>query len=573
MLIIYSALSSILLLFTIENIIYNGDNTIDAKNLFSKSFIISQLSNFLIMFLLSMGLANLTKSLLATHFLLFIVFAIIGVLNYQMLYYRNEYLKPIDLKLFSESKEISKSIEVKVPTAIYINTFCNILYMGLLFFMEDKFSYSYVYLLSFIALGVFIYIIQSDDFCIKKLHIKIDKFSDFNDFKNNGFIFTFIRNLNTFKLKTPKDYTQGISKELLEDIETSEPNKKPNIIVIMNESFFNVNEIKDLELSSNPLEHFEHIIQNYTNGSVISPVIGGGTCQPEYEMLTGNSVIFTYKYKIAFLEFFKDIKKRTVSIASVLKKQNYSSVFIHPFRKEFYNRNNAYTSFGFEKIIDIKDFDNPYKPRSFVSDMDCYKKLINEFENKSDEKPFFSMVVTMQNHPGYLDGQKFDKHNISVLNDSINSDEKTMLENYVNLLKESDNAIKFLTDYFQNKEDTVILFFGDHQTTKNIGFSSITKRSELELSKTPFFIWDNYYLEKTNYNYVSSFYLTPILFNSIDFKSDKYFNYLYEKLSYFKAFNTGFVIDANDNYINKKDINPELKELFKELELIQFDRL
>ncbi len=573
MLIIYTIFSSILLLFTIENIIYNGDNTIELKNVFTTYFIMASLSNILIIFITSLFISTIAKSLLVSHLVLFLIFSIIGVLNYQLLYYRKEYFKPIDIKLFKESIEISENIEIKIPKSIYINTFCNLLFMLIIFFMQKNFIYKYSYLVLTPFLILFIIMIQSDDFCIKKLHVKIDKYSDFNDFKNNGFVFTFLRNLSTLKLKNPKGFKTNISKEILKDVKTMAPVKNPNIVIIMNESFFDVNEIKDLKLSKNPLETFENIKEKYTSGHVISPVIGGGTCQPEYEMLTGNSVIFTYKYKIAFLEFFKDVKKRTLSIASVLKKSNYSSVFIHPYRKEFYNRKNVYNSLGFEKIIDIKSFDNPFKPRDFISDMDCYKKLIHEFEHKNEEKPFFSMVVTMQNHPGYLNGQKFDKHNISVLNDSINNDEKTMLDNYVNLLKESDNAIKFLTEYFEDKDDTVILFFGDHQTTENIGFSSVAKRNELELSRTPFFIWDNMGLPKTDYQDISSFYLTPILFKSIGFEQDKFFNYLYSRLSYFKAFNTSFIIDSNNNFIHKKDMSAELKKILEELELVQFDRL
>ncbi len=569
MLVLYCLLSSLILLLTTENITYDSNR--DILKAVQKSPI-AHLSNVFIIFSTNIVFANIFKNLMVSHLILFAIFSFVGMLNYQMLYYRREYLKPIDLKLFKETVEISENLDWKIPKTLYFHIFLNIVFVVILFISRNLFDYSLLYLL-FMPIGLgFKYLIQNDDFCIKTLKIDLDKYSDFGDFQNNGFLFSFFRNIKTFSLKPPKNYKKNISKELLKDTDTQNVSNTPNIIIIMNESFFNVNEVKGLNLSKNPLPTFDSIKANCTNGNIISPVIGGGTCQPEYEMLTGNSVVFTYKYKIAFLEFFKDAKKKATSVVSVLKDLGYSSRFIHPYRKGFYNRLTAYNSLGFEKIIDIEDFSNPYCPREFISDLDCYKKVVDEYENRDIEKPFFSMIVTMQNHPGYLSGEKFDKHDIKVLN-NVSVDEKTMLENYVNLLKESDDAIKYIIDYFNDKENTVILFFGDHQPTENIGFSSISERSDLELSRTPFFIWNNYGLSKKAYGDIGSFYLSAILLDHINIKSDKYFNYLYEQLNTFTAFNTSFVIDKDNNYINRSDISIEVKETLKKLELVQFDRI
>ncbi len=572
MLVLYCIISSLLLLITLENTIYN-------KNTILKSFknnFIAYLCNLFIIFSINIYFSIVFRNLFVRHMVLFIIFAFIGVLNYQMLYYRKEYFKPIDLKLFKESIEISENIEIKIPKTLYLYVIINIIFSIFLFITKINLVLSIkspVFIATMILFIAFLFFIQSEDFCNKVLKIKIDKYSDFGDFKNNGFLFSFFRNLHTFKLKEPDGYKSNMSYKMLHNVLTSKPEKKPNIIIIMNESFFNVNEVQDLHLSKNPLPTFDKIIEDFTNGNVISPVIGGGTCQPEYEMLTGNSVIFTYKYKIAFLEFFKYIKKRSKSIISVLNDLDYSNRFIHPYRKEFYNRLNAYTCLGIDKIIDIKNFENAYCPRDFVSDKDCYNKVINEYENRDTNKPFFSIVVTMQNHPGYLKGEKFFKHNINVLNGNISVDEKTMLENYVNLLKESDDAIEYITNYFSDKEDTVIMFFGDHQPTENIGFSSISNRNDLELSRTPFFIWDNYGLDKKDYGDVGSFYLSAILLDHINIKSDEYFNYLFEQLPKVKSFNTSFIIDGENNYINRKNVSIDIKETLSKLELLQFDRL
>lgn len=566
--IIMIILCCISLFFILENIIHN------TKMRALKMLIRNPLAflyNVLTMFFLYSIIFLLLNNIVLSYLALSIISISLGLLNYQLQFYRNEFFKPLDIKLFKESMEISENIEFKIPKSMYNSVAILITYVLILILNNNIIFYRINIIIPIFI--IFLLLIQNDNFCQKILHIKIDNFSDFADYENNGFMFTFLRNLHTFKLQIPKGYRKGISKEKLKNIKTTNPSKKPNIIIIMNESFFNINEISALKLSKNPLETFEEIKSTFTNGNVISPVIGGGTCQPEYEMLTGNSVFFTNKFKIAFLEFFKSTNENISGLPKILKDLSYSSLFIHPYKKQFYNREKAYTSLGFDKILDIKNFTTKNCPRVFVSDLDCYKLCINEFEKKDADTPFFSVIVTMQNHPGYLSGEKYNKHDINVLNTNISSDEKTMLENYVNLLKESDDAIKYFTDFFADKDDTTILFFGDHQPSDNIGFSTITKRNELELSRTPFFIWNNFGLPKKDYNDISSCYLSPILLNEVDIKTDKYFNYLYEKLKVLKAFNTGFVINSDNVYIKRENCSDEILSLLQEFELIQFDRI
>ncbi len=525
-------------------------------------------NTFLICLLISF-VSTLTQKVLYAYFVVATIFIVIAIINHQLMYFRSEYLKPVDIKLFSESRDISQSLEFIEPKSLtYIVA---ILFFSSIFlqFTVPLKIYSYtIYVFVFFAI-----LLQFKFIREKVFRIKSYEYSDFDDYKNNGFLLSFIIRIGRLKKNKPKNYKKDISNVFLQHIPIKNVFKKPNIIIIMNESFFDINSVPQLDLSYNPLPNLQNISKNYTSGNIISPMIGGGTCQPEFEMLTGNSVLFTNKYKIAFIEYFKKQVKYFDSIAWTLRKLSYSCTFIHPYDKKFYNRDKAYTSLGFEKIIDIKSFENSFYPRNFVSDKDCYDKLIDEYENKIAKKPFFSVVVTMQNHPGYLDGKVYDEHGLEVLTDNVTKKEKTMLGNYANLLKESDDAIKYITDYFQDKENTIILFFGDHQPSNNIGFSRVAERSDLELSLTPYFIWDNYGLPKRDYGNISPFYLTPILLDIADIKSDKYFNYLYNKLNIIKALNTGFVIDKDDNYIKRENSPKEIEEFLEELHLIQHDRI
>lgn len=558
-------ISSFSLVYTLETSIYD-----DSKRIITW-FKTRKLPIFYNTFVVICFMVLLTKllhnELAFAYLLLSVIFIILSLVNFQMLFYRNELLKPTDLKLIKESKDVSEHLEIKTPNILPRNIIINLVFFILLFSFSINLSIAYT--LAF--LSVFCLSLQDDITFEKYLRLKTDKYSDFNDYKTNGFLVTFLAKLKTLTLEKPLGYKKGISNEVLKDVETSSPTKTPNIIIVMNESFFDINTVENLELSRNPLENFSKLQAEFSNGNVISPVIGGGTCQPEYEMLTGKSVFFTGKFKIAFLEFFKKGKKN--GIAKVLKDLSYSTTFIHPYKKSFYNREKVYTSLEFDKILDIESFTNSYKPRSFISDEDCYSKSIEEFEKRDKNKPFFNVIVTMQNHPGYLDGKQYDEHDIVVLNENIVDDEKIMLENYANLLKESDNAFNDYINYFKDKEDTVIMMFGDHQPTEKIGFSTLPYRSSLELSKTPFIIWNNFNLDVYNYKDINPCFLSPILLNSLDIKTDKYFNYMYENLFTIKAFNTEFVIDGNNFYIDRKKADKKILDKLNEMELVQFDLL
>lgn len=564
----YIFIYSFIVLFVFEALI---EDDVFASFKFFKSNVLCYIYNFILVFLLIGSLSFITNDITNAYIGVSIVFIIVGVINHQMRFYRNEYIKPIDLTLFNESKDISRKLEFVQPKLLI-----NLIVFTIAIFLISKiwgFNDNYKNIDILILLAIFFVTLQIDGICDKILRIKRNKFSDFQDYKSNGFLLAFIMDFRMFGKNTPSGYRAGISDVLLREEVTHDVYKKPNIIIIMNESFFDINKVSSLDLSYNPISNFEEISKNYTSGSTISPMIGGGTCQPEFEMLTGNSVIFTNKFKVAFIDFFKRKYNYFDSIAWTLRKLLYSCTFIHPYDKHFYNRENAYSTLGFEKILDISQFTHAFYPRSFISDRDCYKKLIDEFEKKQPNKPFFSVVVTMQNHPGYLDGEKYDEHGLEVLNDNLSKKEKIMLENYANLLKESDDAIKYITDYFKDKDNTIIMFFGDHQPSENIGFSALEKRDIIELSRTPFFIWDNFNLPKRVYGDISPFFLSSILLNIADIKSDRYFNYLYNKLSVLSALNTSFIIDAKGEYINRENTPLEIEKLIEELRLIQYDRI
>ena len=83
------------------------------------------------------------------------------------------------------------------------------------------------------------------------------------------------------------------------------------------------------------------------------------------------------------------------------------------------------------------------------------------------------------------------------------SQEYTKAEQYLSLLKESDAALKYLIQYFQDvEEDVVIAFLGDHLPAieekfyKEIAGAKTSEQLQLDLYTVPFFVWANYDIEE-----------------------------------------------------------------------------
>ena len=85
------------------------------------------------------------------------------------------------------------------------------------------------------------------------------------------------------------------------------------------------------------------------------------------------------------------------------------------------------------------------------------------FEQHSQEGPLFIFNVTIQNHGGYdIPWGNLDR-SVQLQNQAIGSS-LDHVDQYLSLLKKSDDALRYLFSYFEAlREPVVVLFFGDHQ--------------------------------------------------------------------------------------------------------------
>lgn len=284
-----------------------------------------------------------------------------------------------------------------------------------------------------------------------------------------------------------------ISKEVAASEDASK-NVPPSVIVIMNESFADLSVLGDF-VSDDYLASFYDIDDYLLRGMVYPSVCGGGTCNSEFEFLTGSSMA---NVKPGIYPYQNYDLSNASNLVQVFNNLGYQTVAFHPYQAENWNRINVYNSFGFQEFLSQEDMTDKEILSWTISDHSDFEKIKEIYENRT--APLFLFNVTMQNHGGYNVPIRSDVELVSIEKQYSGYSD---VINYLTLIRESADAFKELLNYFAAQPDPVIIcMFGDHQPILDEDFlSSITQtvsdeeHSILDAKQryiTPYIIWSNY---------------------------------------------------------------------------------
>lgn len=356
--------------------------------------------------------------------------------------------------------------------------------------------------------------------------VSMDYFDQYHANNTHGTLYSFYINLRRMKLKKPDGYSQEETKKMIESAAADSapmPSDKPNVLVIMNESFSDLSVLGDLRTNEDYMPYIRSLKKNTIKGELLVSPFGGYTCNTEFEFLTGLSMGMLPRGSAPYLQYI--VHDQPNSLAAYMKSLGYTSVAVHPYFARGWNREKVYKYFGFDRFVSIENMgeyqnSNEFEYiRSYMSDRTSYSAVIAQLEKKPDDKRMFVFNVTMQNHGGYTYNNPRLSANITIDNPK---GEYPETEQYLSLIRESDTAFEELIDYFKNwDEPIVIAMFGDHQPAIEQAFyedlmgGAIYSMSAEQLQaryKIPFIIWANFDIEeeegiKTSPNYLSNLVL------------------------------------------------------------------
>ena len=160
-------------------------------------------------------------------------------------------------------------------------------------------------------------------------------------YENYGFIYGFSSSVVDRGMSKPDDYTEEHVAEITDKAESTKQettvtkDDAPNIICVLLESFCDPDEIKFLHYNDDPIPTFHKLEENYSTGYLTVPVVGAGTANSEFEVLTGMSMQYfgTGEYP------YKTILKKTdcESTAADLASIGYGTHAVHNNGGNFYS--------------------------------------------------------------------------------------------------------------------------------------------------------------------------------------------------------------------------------------------
>ena len=354
----------------------------------------------------------------------------------------------------------------------------------------------------------------------------------------------------------------------------------PNVIVIMNESWWNTDNIPEgvAAFSSDPMESFHRLAGNCSAGELSANIHGGGTIGSETEFLTGLNI----KYFTSFTGIATEMREHKIpTIVDYFNALDYDTVAIHPYDGNFYGRNALYTTMGFNKMIFEEDMSYKDLYSCYISDESLAKQIIKEYEENEDMHKFI-FAVSIGNHIRGLDS----KHNfiedypypISVtLSEDLDKEAYTDLVNYINGIYLANEAFAQLASYFEQKnEPTVLVMYGDHMP----GFSKEAKAlfnldgDDLESVRrqyaVPVLMWSNFETKQIVFEGENISYLPQMILEYANLPESDMSRILKQQRNMFRT-NTRIVLDCFGQPI--ESYNEKQIETIRHFKVLDYDIL
>ncbi|GIP35116.1 LTA synthase family protein [Paenibacillus sp. J2TS4] len=451
-------------------------------------------------------------------------------------------LLPWDFILAGESLEMVKYFIDFILSGFYIVTIMIfiIIIVAIKFLPQIKKKYKLYERISLGILAVLALLILYLDKPIeykKVFNIEHIRFDQSKNYLKNGFLLSFMMNANQATVMEPSEYSEQSIMSMVDEIERRhniDTDFKPNIIIILSESFWDPTVLENISFSQDPLPFFHSLQEKHISGSLFSPSYGGATSNVEFEILTGHSMRFLPQGSTPYLQY---INSGVESLASILRRQGYHASAIGAYYNWFYDNNKVYKRFGFSNFISSEVFKDPVMKGLYIADDEVANVIIETTE--LSEGPDFIFASTMQNHGPY-DPERFDENLIQV-SGNISKESQSLLETYAQGAYDADKFLEKLVNYYDNKDEpTIIVFFGDHLPALNTDYGIYKETGYISgngnsftdykaLHTTPLLIWNNFLSEKKETLHMSPSFLGAFILDLAQKEGTVYTDFLYNQ--------------------------------------------
>ena len=308
-------------------------------------------------------------------------------------------------------------------------------------------------------------------------------------YRSYGFPYSLLRSAVDRGISKPQNYDrETISGILPEPSNAPAPaaRKRPNFIFLQLESFLPPDNITSVQLSEDPVPTFTRLRETCSGGWLYVPMIGGGTANVEFEVVSGMKLsdVGTGEYP------YSTVMKESVceSVAYDLKELGYRAHAIHSNTATFYQRHLVFPRLGFDTFTSL-EYMQDYTVNSLGWCRDAC--LITPIMQALvlDEAPDVVFTVSVQGHGMYATEAPAEPYAIASTGLEENPGLKNAFEYYVSQLKETDDFLaRLLEELEAYPEPVVLVAYGDHLPALDIPEESLKSGS---LLATEYVIWTN----------------------------------------------------------------------------------
>ncbi|TWT12910.1 LTA synthase family protein [Reyranella sp. CPCC 100927] len=223
------------------------------------------------------------------------------------------------------------------------------------------------------------------------------------------------------------------------------PQPSPIVIAVQSESFVDLRAagLHDVDLPGlqNARDHA------VVHGRVKVPVQGAWTLRSEFAFLAGHPL---GSFGLDALHPYLRLRHPPRTLAHHLREAGFSTVFVHPFDLDFFNRRRALPQLGFDQLLGETDFDGVPRDGYYVPDIALAERVLAMAA--AEPRPFFSMIATMENH------NPWNKGRLPGIDSPV--------DQYVHHLRNADRMIaRIVAGLEQLGRPAVFAFYGDHVPT------------------------------------------------------------------------------------------------------------
>lgn len=290
-------------------------------------------------------------------------------------------------------------------------------------------------------------------------------FSMLRALKENGRISTFVFDAyQTSKIRArllalPKESKSSLNQAIFGKIHLAKPR---NIYIIVLESFVDPRLIENLTFSRDPLAEG---LKKYLPGGQFSycksPVVGGGTAQAEFEVL---SAIPAFA-KVGTAEFNMLGGRESGGFVSLLKQHGYRTYATIATNSTYFNSLSAYASLGLQDVRYLEKEGERTEQAgevrragdTWIFDGDLFQNTLERLAHLPKDRPYLFYVLGMYGHTPFPRNKNLRPDQVR-----INIDLET-LENIVNQFYYRTEALHhYLEALLQQDKDALIFVTSDH---------------------------------------------------------------------------------------------------------------